>query len=156
MKDLQLITDYKLLDVSSQAFNAGEMIPEKYTCDGMNINPALSIKFIPEEAKTLVIIVEDPDAPNGSCIHWLRWNIPVTHNIREKEVRGSGGLNSFNKYNYSGPCPSSGTHRYLFKVYALDAALTLPKITRKNKLEREMSEHIIAFGEIVGLYKKEE
>lgn len=156
MKHLQTATDYKLLDITSPAFKAGEMIPEQYTSDGVDINPQLDIKFIPENVQTLVVIVDGPDAPNGNWIHWLRWNIPITHTIRENEARGVGGMNSFNEHYYCGPCPSSGTHRYFFKVYALDTILSLPENTKKQRLEREMSDHIIAFGEIVGLYKKKE
>ncbi len=146
--------DYKQLKVSSTSFQDEGMIPLKYTGDGKNINPSLDIADIPEEAKCLVLIVEDPDAPVGTWVHWLVWNIPVTHHIKENEVHGIQGLNDFQQNQYRGPCPPSGTHRYFFKVYALNALLDLPSNTGKFQLEKAMSEYIIAFGEIIGLYKR--
>ena len=87
-------------------------------------------------------------------MHWVIWDIPVTHHIKENEVYGTQGLNDFQQHRYSGPCPPSGTHSYYFKVYALDALLDLPANTKKLQLEKAMSEHIIAFGELIGLYKR--
>lgn len=146
--------DYRQLKVTSTAFENEGMIPSKYTCDGRNISPPLDIEHIPEEAKCLVIIVDDPDAPKGTWIHWVVWNIPVTHHIRENEIRGTEGVNDFEQHKYGGPCPPSGTHRYFYKVYALNALLDLSANTRKPQLEKAMSEYIIAFGELVGLYKR--
>jgi len=146
--------DYKQLKVGSSAFDNEGMIPQKYTCDGININPPLEIENIPEEAKCLVLIVDDPDAPAGTWVHWVVWNIPVTHYIKENEIHGTEGVNDFKKHHYGGPCPPSGTHRYFFKVYALDDLLDLPPRTGKLNLEKAMSEHIIAFGELTGLYKR--
>lgn len=146
--------DYKQLKVSSIEFQNEGMIPLKYTCDGRNINPSLDIEHIPEEAKCLVLIVDDPDAPIGTWVHWVVWNIPVTHHIKENEVHGTEGINDFQQHHYAGPCPPSGTHRYFFKVYALDALLDLPANTKKLQLEKAMSEHIIAFGELIGLYNR--
>lgn len=145
---------FKPLKVSSTAFNDGGMIPLKYTCDGLNINPPLDIENIPEEAICLALIMDDPDAPVGTWSHWVVWNIPVTHHIRENQVHGIEGLNDFQQHHYGGPCPPSGTHRYFFKVYALDSPLNLSANTRRPQLEKGMSEHIIAFGEMIGLYKK--
>lgn len=145
---------YKQLKVTSPAFKENEMIPSKYTCDGVNVSIPLDIKHIPEEAKCLALIVDDPDAPIGVWVHWVIWDIPVTHHIKENEVHGTQGLNDFQQHYYGGPCPPSGTHRYFFKVYALDALLDLPANTKKLQLEKAMSEHIIAFGELIGLYKK--
>lgn len=153
-KEATRAIDYKPLKVSSTAFENDGMIPVEYTCDGSNINPPLDIDHIPEEAKCLVLIVDDPDAPVGTWVHWVVWNIPVTHHIKEDQVHGIEGMNDFQQPAYCGPCPPSGTHRYFFKVYALDALLTLPANTRKAQLEKEMSEHIIAFGELVGLYTR--
>ena len=147
--------DYKLLLVSSPAFGNNQMIPKKFTCDGINVNPPLDIEDITEEARSLAIIVDDPDAPRGTWVHWVMWNIPVTHHIKENEAHGLQGLNDFQKRQYGGPCPPSGTHRYFFKVYALDTILDLPSETDKAHLERVMAEHIISFGELVGLYKRE-
>ncbi len=146
--------DYKQLKVSSSAFAHEGAIPIKYTCDGENINPPLDVKDIPEEAKCLVLIVDDPDAPIATWVHWIVWNIPVTHHIKENEIHGVQGFNDFQQHHYGGPCPPSGTHRYFFKVYALDALLDLPATAKKIQLERAMSEYIIAFGELIGLYKR--
>jgi len=146
--------DYKELKVSSKAFRDGEYIPDKYSCDGANINPPLDIEHIPDNAISLVLIVDDPDAPIGTWVHWIAWNIPVTHHIKENEIHGIEGYNDFQQHHYGGPCPPSGTHRYFFKVYALDALLDLPAHSNKMQLEKAMSEHILAFGELIGLYKK--
>jgi Raf kinase inhibitor-like YbhB/YbcL family protein len=154
MKRVEKAVDYALLDVYSTAFRDGEMIPSQYTCDGQNINPPLDIANIPEVAKSLVLIVDDPDAPRGDWVHWLVWNIPVTHHIGENKIHGIEGMNDFRQQHYGGPCPPSGTHRYFFKVYALDALLDLPAATGKQQLEKAMSEHIIGFGELVGLYSR--
>jgi Raf kinase inhibitor-like YbhB/YbcL family protein len=152
MKHIDKAVDYKQIDISSTAFKNGEMIPAKYTCDGINVNPPLDIKDIPEETKCLVLIADDPDAPIGTWVHWIVWNIPVTHHIKENSVHGVEGLNDFQQHRYGGPCPPSGTHRYFFKIYALNALLDLPANTKKVKLEKAMSEHIIGFGELIGLY----
>lgn len=154
MKHIEKAVDYKQLDISSSAFSAQGMIPAKYTCDGENVNPPLDIEHIPEEAKCLALIVDDPDAPVNTWVHWLVWNIPVTHHIKENKVHGTEGLNDFQQHHYSGPCPPSGTHRYFFKVYALDALLDLPANTKKAELEKAMSLHIIGFGELIGLYTR--
>jgi len=146
--------DFKQLKVSSAIFHHEGMIPSKYTCDGKNINPPLDIEQIPEEAKCLALIVDDPDAPCGMWVHWVVWNIPVTHHIKENVIHGTEGLNDFHQHHYGGPCPPSGTHHYFFKVYALDALLDLPPDTTKVQLEKAMGEHIIAFGELIGLYKR--
>lgn len=152
--DATTAINYKHLNVSSIAFGYESMIPVKYTCDGKNISPPLDIENIPKEAKCLVLIVDDPDAPVATWVHWLVWNIPVTHSIKENTVHGVEGINDFQLHKYRGPCPPSGTHRYFFKVYALNTLLLLPANTKKNQLEKAMSEHIIAFGEIIGLYRR--
>lgn len=154
MKHIEKAIDYKQLVISSTAFVAGGMIPSKYTCDGENISPPLDIAHIPGEARCLALIADDPDAPVGTWVHWLAWNIPVTHHISENEIHGMEGINDFQQHHYGGPCPPSGTHRYYFKIYALDELLDLPPKTRKSHLEKAMSEHIIGFGELMGLYKR--
>jgi hypothetical protein len=146
--------DYKQLKVSSPAFGYNEMIPVKYTCDGINVSPPLDIENIPNDANCLALVVDDPDAPSGTWLHWLVWNIPVTHHIKENEIHGVQGLNDFRQHRYDGPCPPSGTHRYFFKIYALDAVLDLAAHIKKQEFEKAMSEHIIAFGELMGLYKR--
>jgi Raf kinase inhibitor-like YbhB/YbcL family protein len=154
MKQQAKEIDYKLLTVSSSAFKDNEFIPIDYTCDGKNISPPLEIGHIPEKAKCLALIVDDPDAPGSTWVHWVVWNIPVTHHIRENEIHGTEGINDFKKHHYGGPCPPSGTHRYFFKVYALDSLLDLPDSAGKQQLEKAMSGSIIAFGELIGLYKR--
>lgn len=152
--EASIAIDYRHLKVTSKAFEYESLIPEKYTCDGINISPQLDIENIPEEAKCLVLVVDDPDAPVTTWVHWLVWNIPVTHHIYENAVHGVEGLNDFQQHYYGGPCPPSGTHRYFFKVYALNELLNLSSTSKKMHVEKAMSEHIIAFGELVGLYKR--
>lgn len=154
MKHIDKVVDYKLLQVASNAFKADDFIPSEYTCDGSNISPPIDIKGIPEDAQSLALIVDDPDAPVNTWVHWVVWNIPVTHHLKENHVHGIEGTNDFQKKQYGGPCPPSGTHRYFFKVYALDCLLDLPAGSKKHALEKAMSGHILAFGELVGLYKR--
>lgn len=154
MQKRQVGTPYKLLHISSKAFKPNGIIPFKYTCEGEDINPPLDIDKIPFNAKSLVLIIEDPDAPAGIWLHWLAWNIPVIHHIRENEVPGDQGLNDFGKKGYGGPCPPSGSHRYFFKIYALDDLLDVPEGSGKMNIEEAMHDHILAFGELVGIYKK--
>lgn len=149
------VTDYKFLKIDSSAFLQSEILPVKCTCEGKDVNPPLHVSSIPKEAKTLVIIVDDPDAPGGSFCHWALWNIPVTHQIKEDEKRGCNGMNDFKKQQYNGPCPPSGTHRYNFKVYALDCTLEIPGNSGKLQLEKAMADHIIGFGVLTGKYKKQ-
>lgn len=146
--------DYKLMQISSSAFTEDGFIPAKYTCDGENVNPPLAIQHIPENAACLALVADDPDAPGGTWVHWVSWNIPVTHHIKEKEVHGMQGTNDFNRHGYGGPCPPGGTHHYHFKVYALDCKLDLPVTSTRLDLEKAMSGHVIAFGELVGLYRR--
>ncbi|MBL7738679.1 MAG: YbhB/YbcL family Raf kinase inhibitor-like protein [Chitinophagaceae bacterium] len=149
------VTSFKKLKIRSSAFHDHEMIPALYTCDGKNVNPPLAIHQIPAEARSLAIIVDDPDAPNGTFVHWVMWNIPVTHTIRENQAKGLQGLNDFHHHRYNGPCPPGGIHRYFFKVYALNSVLDLPVDTTKEHLEKVMSHNIIGFGELVGLYTRQ-
>jgi hypothetical protein len=142
------------LKITSTAFKANELIPSKYTCEGENVNPPLAIEGIPGEAKSLALIVDDPDAPGGMWVHWVVWNIPVTSSLSENSAPGEQGVNDFKKNNYGGPCPPSGTHRYFFKVYALDSTLSLPKQTTKPHLEKAIRDHVLAQGELIGIYKK--
>ncbi len=146
--------DYKELGISSTAFQAKGKIPSRYTCEGEDINPPLDIENIPPKAKSLAVIMEDPDAPGGTWTHWVVWNIPITHHIKENEVPGEQGMNDFRRLGYGGPCPPSGNHRYFFKVYALDDLLQLPEGACKRDLEEGLRYHIIAYGELVGNYKK--
>lgn len=142
------------LVISSPAFKNNKEIPRKYTCDGEDVNPQLDIGGLPEETKSLVLIVDDPDAPMGDWVHWIVWNIAPTNRIKEKNVPGVEGMNDFRRHSYGGPCPPSGTHRYFFKVYALDTEFSLQVHSRKKDLENAMSGHILAKGELVGLYER--
>jgi len=146
--------DIKTLDVTSSAFEYHKDIPIKYTCDGENINPPLTIKNIPHEAKSLVLIVDDLDAPIRPWVHWIVWNILPSGKIVENSVPGIEGWNDFGNQNYGGPCPLSGTHKYVFKVYALNELLEIKPAATKIELEKAMSLYVIAFGELLGLYKR--
>ena len=142
------------LTIKSIACSQGGHIPKKYTCEGEDINPPLEIKGIPEKTKTLAIIVEDPDAPNGTFDHWLVWNIAPNEPIAENHIPGISGRNSFGKTGYGGPCPPSGSHRYYFKVYALDIKLDLLAGSDKKALQEAMQNHVLASGELMAHYKK--
>jgi len=136
-------------------FSDGEKIPVKYTADEEDINPSLEISGIPEGAKTLALIVDDPDAPIGTWVHWLVWNIPASKTkIEENSVPGIQGINDFRKRDYGGPNPPSGTHRYFFKLYALDSELNLPEGSKKAELEKAMQGHILATAQLIGKYSR--
>jgi len=143
------------LKVTSPVFKNNEFIPVKYTCDGEDVNPPLRFEGIPEEAKCLVLIVDDPDAPMGTWVHWVVWNIPPTKGeIGEDSVPGVEGLNDFRRHSYGGPCPPSGTHRYFFKVYALDTQLDFSTNSKKKDVEKAMEGHTLAKGETIGLHSR--
>ncbi|GAB4371625.1 MAG: YbhB/YbcL family Raf kinase inhibitor-like protein [Deltaproteobacteria bacterium] len=145
------------LVLTSPAFSHNGMIPAKYTCDGADVNPPLSIDGVPEKAKSLALIVDDPDAPRGTWVHWVVWNIPAdTRVIPEGTVPPGAlqGTNDFGSRKYGGPCPPSGTHRYFFKLYALDAPLALPPGATKAQVEKAMSGHLLGKAETVGLYRR--
>ncbi len=138
-------------------FENNTKIPEKYTCDGEDISPPLEISEIPKNAKTLAIIVDDPDAPVGTWLHWTIWNIAVNGSsisLGEGEASGTEGKNDFGNIEYGGPCPPSGTHRYFFKVYALNIGLSLEKGASKKQLEKAIQGHILDKAELIGLYSK--
>lgn len=145
------------MKIESSAFAHNELISPKYTCDGENINPPLRISEVPEEAKSLVLIMDDPDAPGGTWVHWTVWNIaPSTREIPERSVPAGAveGMTSFGRTGYGGPCPPSGTHRYFFKLFALDTTLESSPSLGARELEEVMSGHILAEGEFVGLYQR--
>jgi Raf kinase inhibitor-like YbhB/YbcL family protein len=142
------------LQVNSHSFSNKGHIPPKYTCEGDDINPSLEISDIPHETQTLAIIMEDPDAPRGTFDHWLVWNIEPNEAIAENSSPGISGINSFGKTGYGGPCPPNGTHRYFFKVYALDKRLDLQAGSDKKALLEAMDGHILAEGVIMGQYQK--
>ena len=145
------------MKISSTVFAPNGLIPEKYTCDGSDVNPPLQFEEIPAGAKSLALIVDDPDAPMGTWVHWVVWNIdPKTAEIQENSVpKGSmQGMNDFRKRDYGGPCPPSGTHRYFFKLYALDMTPNIGANSTKAALESSMKGHILAEAELIGLYKR--
>jgi len=151
----QISEELRVLDITSSAFSHLGTIPLKYTCEGGNVSPPLNIDKIPEETKSLVLIVDDPDAASRTWAHWIVWNIPPVKKIKENSVPGIQGTNDFTQHHYIGSCPpSGGVHHYHFKIYALKQMLELDEGTTKAELEKAMSPHIIAFGEIIGLYKR--
>jgi Raf kinase inhibitor-like YbhB/YbcL family protein len=143
------------ISITSSSFQAGGDIPAKFTCDGTNVSPALQIGGVPNEAKSLVLLVDDPDAPRGLFTHWIIWNIdPKTTRVAENSAPAAGvqGTNDFGKRNYGGPCPPSGTHRYFFKIFALDTKLELKPNARRAELDAAMRGHVLAQGELMGRY----
>lgn len=142
------------MKLTSPEFENNSFIPKKFTCRGENVNPALEIKNIPEGTRMLALIVDDPDAPSGSWVHWVVFNMPVVSRIKENSAPGTQGVNDFGKARYDGPCPPLGTHRYFFKLYALDTEFDLQEGADKQTLEDSMQGHILARAELIGLFKK--
>jgi Raf kinase inhibitor-like YbhB/YbcL family protein len=145
------------LKISSPAFGKDGEIPKRYTCDGSNINPPLRIEGVPPNTKSLALVFDDIDAPRGTYVHWILWNIdPDTREIKENSVPEGAvqGLNDFKKRNYGGPCPPGRAHKYVFGVYALDTLLNLNPILTKKDLEKAMEGHIISRGQLMGVYKR--
>ncbi len=140
--------------LTSPEFMDNQLIPKKFTCEDDDINPKLIIEKIPDNTRSLALIVDDPDAPMGTWVHWVVFNIPVTSHINENSIPGNQGINDFRKKDYGGPCPPSGTHRYFFKLYALDTELKLKEGITKKELEKAMQNHILDGSELIGLYKK--
>jgi len=143
--------------LTSSVFENNGSIPAKFTCDGWDVNPPLAIRGVPAGTKSLALIVDDPDAPRGMWVHWVVWNIdPKITEIREDSVPGGAvqGMNDFRKRDYGGPCPPSGTHRYFFKLYALDTLLDPGPKAEKADLEKAMQGHIISQTQIIGTYKR--
>lgn len=138
---------------SSRAFKQNASIPKKYSCDGEDINPDLGFVGMPEEAESLVLIMDDPDAPGGTFTHWLAWGIDPASGIAEAERLGTEGMNDFGKVGYGGPCPPRGTpHRYFFRLYALDTELALEEGASRKEFEAAMAEHVLSEGELMGRY----
>ena len=145
------------MKISSPAFQEGGTIPEKFSKNGQNVNPELRMEGAPAEAKSLVLIVDDPDAPVGLFTHWLVWNIdPKTTQIAEGSVPSGAvqGKNDFGDIGYGGPQPPSGTHRYYFKIFALDQTLDLKSGAKRREVDAAMRGHVIAQGESMGRYAK--
>lgn len=159
IKEVQIKTN---MQIQSSVFENNQKIPSKYTCDGQGVNPELNFLDVPSSAVSLVLIVDDPDAPNGTFTHWVVYNInPRVNKVSENSVPEGGmlGLTSLGKPGFVGPCPppasqrgESGTHRYFFKLYALDTKLILMENVSKEEVEITMGGHIITNSQIIGLY----
>lgn len=145
------------MTISTPAFKNGGFIPPKHTCDGENINPCLEISGVPAEAQSLALIMDDPDSPSGTWLHWSVWNIdPKTAEIAENSVPAGTleGTTGFGQTGYGGPCPHSGAHRYFFRLYALDSKLDLPAGAQRAELEKAMAGHVMAEAGLMGLYER--
>jgi len=145
------------MKITSSAFQEGGTIPEKFSKNGQNVSPELRIQGAPAEAKSLALIVDDPDAPVGLFTHWLVWNIdPKTTEIAEGSVPQGGvqGTNDFPGHRFDGPQPPSGTHRYYFKIFALDKTLDLKPGAKRREVDAAMKGHVIAQGQLMGKYSK--
>lgn len=145
------------MKISSIAFQPDSKLPTKYTCDGEGVSPPLTIGEVPENTKSLALIVDDPDAPAGIWVHWVLFNIPPsTVEISENSVPQNSmqGVTSYGDNKYGSPCPPSGVHRYFFKLYALDIMLDLPASTTAQDLEKTMDGHILDQAELMATYNR--
>jgi Raf kinase inhibitor-like YbhB/YbcL family protein len=150
------------LQITSAAFSEGGMIPKPYTCDGTDVSPDLSWTGVPEATKSLALICDDPDAPVGTWVHWVLFNISAGETGIPTEVAPEAtlpngakhGTNDFRRLGYGGPCPPGGTHRYFFKLYALDTVLSLASGATKAQVEEAMQGHILAEAQLMGKYKR--
>jgi hypothetical protein len=145
------------MTLTSTAFAHQGFIPSQHACDSKDVSPPLNISGVPEAARSLALIVDDPDAPRGDWVHWTIWNIdPRTAAVGEGAALAGAieGQTDFGRPGYGGPCPPSGTHRYFFKLYALDTTLGLPASSRKAELERAMEGHILEQATLIGLYRR--
>jgi Raf kinase inhibitor-like YbhB/YbcL family protein len=150
------------MKLTSPVFDEGGMIPEKYTCDGADLSPPLKWESIPEGTKSISLICDDPDAPGGTWVHWVYYDIPastksVPENVRADDrpgIGGTQGINDFRRIGYGGPCPPGGTHRYYFKLYALDTLLNLPSGATKKQLVKAMENHIVGQVQLMGKYRR--
>jgi Raf kinase inhibitor-like YbhB/YbcL family protein len=150
------------MEIRSLAFPHEDMIPVQYSCDGRNISPPLQWSMFPADTKSFALICDDPDAPAGTWVHWVMFDIPATVNSlpenvqRQEEVTGLGksGKNTDGNFGYDGPCPPGGTHRYYFKLYALDALLNLKPGATKEELLKTMKGHVLAEAQVMGRYKR--
>lgn len=150
------------LQITSPSFSEGGMIPERYTCDGTDVSPELTWAGVPDDARSLALICDDPDAPMGTWVHWVLFNIPTDETglpaaIKPEASLSNGalhGTNDFRKLGYGGPCPPGGTHRYYFKIYALATTLSLESGATKAQVEDAMEGQILAEGQLMGKYKR--
>lgn len=148
--------------LTSPAFSNGQPIPRKYSCDGMNISPPLKWNSVPQDTQSFALITDDPDAPSGTWVHWVIYNIPLSSKELPEHVPNHAqlpdgslqGMNSWPKLGYGGPCPPSGTHRYFFTLYALNCALAIPSGASKDTLLAKMKGHILEQAELMGTYRR--
>lgn len=150
------------INVTSAAFEERGAIPTRYTCDGPDVSPPLSWSSVPDGTRSLALIADDPDAPSGTFVHWVIYNLPpdtrrLPEEVPSRETLPSGarqGVNGAGSVGYMGPCPPSGAHRYFFKVYALDTELDLGGRATKEDLVNNMEEHVLAQGQLMGTYRR--
>ena len=146
--------------LESSAFTAGQPIPQKYTCQGDDVSPPLTWSGAPQAAKAFALIADDPDAPAGTWVHWVIYNLvsgPLPEGVppRDRVAGGIQGKNDFQRIGYGGPCPPPGKpHRYFFKLYALDATLSLSAGAKKQEVEKAMQGHVQAHAEVMGTYER--
>jgi len=151
------------IKITSSALEHKGLIPPKYTCDGADISPPLQWEAVPEGTGSIALICDDPDAPMGTWVHWVLFNLPadtreLAENVPPDETLPNGarqGITDFRRIGYGGPCPPSGTHRYFFKIYALDTELDLAPGAGKPDLLSAMEGHILGQGELIGKYKRQ-
>ena len=151
------------IKITSSAFENGGMIPAKYTCDGADVSPPLQWETVTEGTRSIALICDDPDAPMGTWVHWVLFNMPaeaneLAENIPAEETLPNGamqGVSDFGRIGYGGPCPPGGTHRYFFKVYALDTKVDLQAGADKRQLLKAMEGHILSQGQLIGKYKRQ-
>lgn len=162
-EDKQPLTEGSEMQITSSAFREGEAIPRKYTCDGEDVSPPLSWSGAPEGTESFALIVDDPDAPVGTWVHWVIYDLPAgvtslpegVEAVERPHVGGINGITDFRRLGYGGPCPPSGTHRYFFKLYALDTVMDLPPGSTKKKLLLAMEGHILAEAQLMGTYSQQ-
>jgi Raf kinase inhibitor-like YbhB/YbcL family protein len=150
------------MKITSPAFEEGGLIPKKYTCDGSNVSPPLKWDSVPDGTESIAIICEDPDAPSGTWMHWILFNLPaecreLAENIPDDETLHDStrqGINDFGSIGYSGPCPPWGIHRYFFKIFALNCTLDIVHLVDKDILNLAMGDHILATGQLMGRYQR--
>ncbi len=149
------------MKLTSSAFVEGGMIPKEYTCDGDDISPPLAWSAVPTGAKSLALICDDPDAPVGTWVHWVLFNLPPTRaglpervSAEKDAAGGMHGINSWKRLGYGGPCPPSGTHRYFFKLYALDTTLSLDNKAAAKDVQAALGGHVLAQAQLMGKYQR--
>lgn len=154
---LESKTAIRIMKLESSAFTEGEFIPKTYTCDGQDISPPLSWDDPPTGTQSFAFIADDPDAPMGTFVHWVIYNLPAsTRQLTEgSEPDGIEGKNDFGTLKYGGPCPPGGTHSYFFKLYALDTTLDLPAGAKKAAVLKAMAGHILAEAQLMGRYSRQ-